>query len=112
MPTPRPESEPMSELLERLTAVETQQANTNKVLDGLATAMTDMVKQVSDLAAALRHPDPAHCTRGEQINKLESRVTSLEQWIWRLAGGLGVLIGMPAIVWTVLQIIKALTLGL
>jgi len=86
------------EILERLAAVETQQTNTNKTLDTLASAMTTMTKEVSELAAALKHPDPAHCTQRDEITALKTEVAALKTkadtatgggrvLLWLLGGG-------------------------
>ena len=82
------------EILQRLTAVETQQHHTAKTLDTLASTMAEMSKEVANLAAALRNPSADHCVMREAIvelkgtqSALDTRLDALERRAERAQGG-------------------------
>ena len=76
---------PMSEIAERLGRMEAHHENTVRVIDALVSgqkvlqdAITDLVREVADLAAAIRHPDPAHCLQTHRMIVLEADVARLQ----------------------------------
>ena len=102
----------------RLGRLEAQYENAQRSIDMLVSGqqdaqqtMQEMIRQLAELAAAVRFPDPAHCSRQQEIAELwqthrlhAARTTALEQAYAKLLGAVAVLLGLPALVWTSLQI--------
>ena len=119
--SPPPPPATSAEVAERLGRLEAQQESTLRAIDAIMVvqqdmhgAMQELSRQIAELAAALRHPDPALCCRQRELRELHdaqqahaSRTTVLEQANARMLGAIAVLLGLPSLVWTVLQILRA-----
>ncbi len=89
----------MVDISDRLARVETHVEALITSQSELRTDIKALVGQLSDLTAAITHPDPSHCTKAEAIADLksrataaESRTTALEHRADRAEGGARVLL--------------------
>jgi len=108
-------------IAERLGRLEAQYENAWRSIDMLVAgqqelqqAMQVMTGHLAELAAAIKYPDPARCCQRLEMTELRenhrlhaARTTALEQAYAKLLGAIAVLVGLPALVWTSLQIIRA-----
>jgi len=96
----------MTEVAERLGRLEAQHENSQRATDALVAgqqelreALRELSRQVAELTAALRFPDPAHCCQRREIAELWSaqrdtaaRATALEHAYYKLLGAIAVLL--------------------
>jgi chromosome segregation ATPase len=86
----------MMDVSERLTRLETIAETTQKSVETMANAVTDLTKQMADVVATLNHPSREHCAMTEAIAETtkvnadhEARLRVIEGEAQQAKGALG-----------------------